>query len=224
MPPGTTTTATPIDYKECSSSFIYKRYLHKLPHSAFFVVKNHSESAACMACDEAPCMALNQCTKCDLQLCSACAFILVHGNCRGNLKRLIAQVARWKLGYSVEFLEREAREERASRMKELERSGGADGNDDDDDQKEKGGVREAKGEEELRAAGHYMRAANDGRLWKDSDSASESSTDEESLDLSQGTMEDSFETALQQWSALDGGGYERNENYTDDVGILETLD
>jgi len=142
-------------------------------------------------------MALNQCTKCDLQLCSACAFILVHGNCRGNLKRLIAQVARWKLGYSVEFLEREAEEERASRMKELERRSGMDGNDGGDDQEER---------EKLMAMERYMCAINDGRLWKDN--VSESSTDDESLDLSQETIEGSFETALQEWSALRGGGYE----------------
>ncbi|PWW74518.1 hypothetical protein C7212DRAFT_345897 [Tuber magnatum] len=222
-PPSTTTTTNPMDHKESSSSFVYKRYLHKLPHSAFFVVKNHSESAACMACDETPCMALNQCTKCDLQLCSACAFILVHGNCRGNLKRLIAQVARWKLGYSAEFLEREAQEERASRMKELERSGGADGSHDDGGQKREGGVREAKREEEeLGEMGRYMCAMSDGRLWKDN--ASESSSDEESLDLGQETMEDSFETALQQWSALSRGRYEEDENYTDDVEVLETPD
>ena len=201
MPASITEMTTPIDRKESSSSFVYKRYLHKLPHSVFFIVKNHSESAACMACDERPCMALNQCTKCGLQLCSACAFILVHGNCRGNLKRLIAQVARWKLGYSVEFLEREAEEERASRMKVLERGSGADGNDD--------GYHQEEEREELRAVERYMSAINDGRLWKDN--ASESSTDDESLDLSQETVEDSFETALQEWSALRGRGSEEDE-------------
>ncbi|KAG0634589.1 hypothetical protein HOY80DRAFT_985722 [Tuber brumale] len=208
MPPSIAATTALIDHKESSSSFVYKRYLHKLPHSAFFVVKNHSESAACMACDETPCMALNQCTKCDLQICSACVFILVRGNCRGNLKRLIAQVARWKLGYSVEFLEREAEEERASRAK-TERVIRADGNG-DDDQKEEGEVGGVEREDERpRAVEHCMCAIDDGRLWKDN--ASESSTDDETLDLSQETLEDSFETALQEWSALGGGRYEGDE-------------
>ncbi|RPB02559.1 hypothetical protein L873DRAFT_1841707 [Choiromyces venosus 120613-1] len=219
--PGSTTTTTLSDGKETGTSFVYKRYLHKLPHSVFFIVKNHPESAVCMACDETPCTVLNQCTKCSLQLCSACAFILVHGNCRGNLKRLIAQVARWKLGYSVEFLEREAEEERTGRMKELERGGGADGNDDDEEKVE--GVKEAEvGGEGLREMESYMCASNDGRLWKDS--ASESSTDDDSMDLSQENLDDSFEAALQEWSALGGGGYEEDPNYVDDVEVLETLD
>lgn len=91
----------------------YRDYLHKLPHTAFNTVKV-DENVCCMACDGFH-PTLEQCTKCGLQLCGDCSSLIVQSRCRGSLHTLIGIVARWKRGFSSQFLNREEDEVKAGR-------------------------------------------------------------------------------------------------------------
>lgn len=89
---------------------VYKAYLHKLPHLAFCLIENPSSSSFCMACDDTTPLELHGCEKCGLTLCGMCQYLITDHLIRGDLRRLIQHVARWKLGYSQVFLEREKAE------------------------------------------------------------------------------------------------------------------
>lgn len=88
----------------------YRCYLHKLPHIVFSLIDNPSTTSCCMACDDTGPFELHQCTKCGLRLCGLCVYMITDGLIRGDLRRLIEHVARWKVGYSRMFLERERAE------------------------------------------------------------------------------------------------------------------
>lgn len=88
----------------------YRCYLHKLPHIVFQLIGCPQEASCCMACDDVASFELYQCTKCNLTLCGVCVYVITDRLVRGDLRRLIEHVARWKVGYSRAFLEREKAE------------------------------------------------------------------------------------------------------------------
>lgn len=85
----------------------YRCYLHRLPHVNFTLINDPPAALCCIACDDTVPIELHQCTKCGLTLCGVCVYVITDGLIRGDLRRLIEHVARWKVGYSREFLERE---------------------------------------------------------------------------------------------------------------------
>lgn len=98
----------------------YRCYLHKLPHIVFQPIGSQQAiTSCCMACDDIVPLELYQCTKCNLTLCGVCVYVITDRLVRGDLRRLIEHVARWKVGYSRAFLERE----KAEAVKEWETSG-----------------------------------------------------------------------------------------------------
>lgn len=97
----------------------YRCYLHKLPHIVFQLIGSPQETSCCMACDDIVPFELYQCTKCNLTLCGVCVYVITDRLVRGDLRRLIEHVARWKVGYSQAFLERE----KAEAVKEWEAFG-----------------------------------------------------------------------------------------------------
>lgn len=70
-----------------------------------------------MVCDDTNPFELYACVHCGLQLCGVCQFLITDPLIRGDLKRLIQHIARWKLGYSDAFLEREEAERINERQK-----------------------------------------------------------------------------------------------------------
>lgn len=88
----------------------YRCYLHKLPHVDFTLINDPPATLCCIACDDTAPIELHQCTKCGLTLCGVCVYVITDRLIRGDLRRLIEHVARWKVGYSLAFLEREKAE------------------------------------------------------------------------------------------------------------------
>ena len=86
------------------TSSTYRNFLHNMPHTVFHP-RRRTDSVPCMACSVSPCALA--CTRCELELCESCAAYMRARLVNGNLARLISLVARWKLGYSQAFLERE---------------------------------------------------------------------------------------------------------------------
>ncbi|KAI5852091.1 hypothetical protein BZA05DRAFT_451975 [Tricharina praecox] len=83
----------------------HRQYLHKRPHTYFLPALSLS---LCLACDRY--FTTHVCASCALKLCSRCAELITSRLMRGSLARLVAAVARHKLGYAEEFLERESYE------------------------------------------------------------------------------------------------------------------
>ena len=73
----------------------YREYMHKLPHCTF--VNEAFPPSTCIACDGLS--AHFRCTRCTLILCRTCVDLI--GRLGGSVHRLVAVVARWKLGYSA---------------------------------------------------------------------------------------------------------------------------
>ncbi|KAH0612326.1 uncharacterized protein H6S33_010378 [Morchella sextelata] len=95
------------------TSHLYKNYLHKLPHTHF---TEHAAPGTCLACDITTASTHYTCDGCGLALCSICHYLITEDAIRGSLRLLIQHAARWKFGYSADFLERERGE--AEREKE----------------------------------------------------------------------------------------------------------
>ncbi|KAI5782931.1 hypothetical protein FPQ18DRAFT_310978 [Pyronema domesticum] len=87
------------------------------PWRDFFQVNHRHEIFALLEMKQLCCIACNiwtwvaqKCSKCDLILCSQCVNVITRSDVRGNLKFVISVQARWKFGYSQEFMDREKSE------------------------------------------------------------------------------------------------------------------
>jgi hypothetical protein len=90
----------------------HRRYLHRLPHTAFARAATTSTVSATTTTAATACTACStlaetfQCTRCPLTLCHSCVELITSPLIRGNLGLLVSRVARWKFGFSSTFLAR----------------------------------------------------------------------------------------------------------------------
>ena len=110
--PPRTTCATATVNRQSPLAHPYRRFMHKHSHTVF-TSSTPPTPLACICCDVAY-EEIFQCASCDLKLCVICKDTITTNLIRGDLRRLVAHSARWKLGYSTKLLEREQREKQVS--------------------------------------------------------------------------------------------------------------
>ena len=88
----------------------HRQFLHRQPHLRFDPSPSEAPDACLCGGGGAT---THECATCALRLCDECVVLITSRLMRGSLARLVATVARHKLGYSARFLEREQREHEA---------------------------------------------------------------------------------------------------------------